>query len=71
MEVYVNPEECSRQGPGCAWSRFRQGESWVGLKTHLGSPFWLEPGEKVARDEGGVAAGHQGKGHRMAIFFSS
>ena len=28
------------------------GESWVCLKTHLGSPFWLEPGEKVARDEG-------------------
>ena len=24
------------------------GEFWVGLKTHLGSPFWLEPGEKVA-----------------------
>lgn len=35
------------------------GESWVGLKTHLGSPFWLEPGEKVARDEGETAAGRQ------------
>lgn len=47
------------------------GESWVGSKTRLGSPFWLEPGEKVAQDEGGVAARHQGKGHQMAIFFSS
>ena len=47
------------------------GESWVGLKTHLGSPFWLEPGEKVARDEGGTAARRQVKGHQMAVFFHS
>ena len=44
------------------------GESWVGLKTHLGSPFWLEPCEKVARDEGGTAARRQVKGHQMAVF---
>lgn len=42
----------------------------MGLKTRLGSPFWLEAGRKVAQNESGIAAGGRGKRHQVAFFFS-